>query len=186
LYIKRKKNYDKVQHIETPLSLISLDKGEVVQPCLPPNVEEAIILDDEEFEGPVEYVHASAPPAHKDEKMVIFSHMKVPFDMVDEPIESLIQTGRHKWDISYFKLDRDPIYDIEGSSKEEGVSSLEEWSSYVYDLDVWQPDDEMVTDLFRPFEGDLKQHTHSDIKSSFGTYPFEDVDFFYEELQPLC
>jgi hypothetical protein len=41
LSIKIKKNYDKVKHIDAPLSLIPLDKGEVVQPCLPPthNVE---------------------------------------------------------------------------------------------------------------------------------------------------
>jgi hypothetical protein len=190
LSIKRKKNYDKAQHIEAPLSLIPLDEGEVVQPCLPPNVEEAISLDDEEFEGPVEDVHASAPPAHKDENMVIFSHtdglMKVPFDMVDEPIDTFIQTGRRRWDLSCLKFDRDPIYDIEGSSQAEGVSSSEEWSSYVYDSDVWLPGDDMVTDLFHPFEDDLSQHTQSDLQSSFGTYPFEDADLFYEDFQPLC
>jgi hypothetical protein len=46
-------NYDKAQHIEAILSLMSFGEGEVVQPCFPPNVEEAISLDDEEFEGPV-------------------------------------------------------------------------------------------------------------------------------------
>jgi hypothetical protein len=137
--IRRKKNYDKVQHIEAPLSLILLDEGEVVQPCFPPahNVEQAISLDDEEFEGPVEDVHASTPPAHEDEKMVIFSHtdglMKVPFDMVDEPIDTFIQTGRHIWDLGCLKFDRDPIYDIEGSSQAEGVSFSKDWSSCVYD-----------------------------------------------------
>jgi hypothetical protein len=75
LFIKRKKTYEKAQHIDAPLSLIPLDKVEVVQPCLPPNVEEAISLDDEEFEGPIENVRASAPPAHKNEKMVIFNHI---------------------------------------------------------------------------------------------------------------
>ena len=47
LSIKRKKNYDKAQHIEASLSLILLDEGKVAQPCLPPNVEEAISLDDQ-------------------------------------------------------------------------------------------------------------------------------------------
>jgi hypothetical protein len=83
LSIKRKKSYDKEQHVEAPLSLIPLDEGEVVQPCFPPNVEEAISLDDGDL---VEDVHASSPPMHKAENMVIFSHtngiMKVPFDMV--------------------------------------------------------------------------------------------------------
>jgi hypothetical protein len=100
--------------------LIPLDEGEVVQPCPPPNVEEAISLNDEEFECPVEDVHASAPPAHKDEKMVIFSYigrlMKVPFNMVNEPIDTFIEIGRRRWDLSCLKFDRDPIYDIEGSS----------------------------------------------------------------------
>jgi hypothetical protein len=163
LSIKRKKNYDKMKHIEAPLSLILLDEGEVVQPCLPPNVEEAISLDDEEFEGPFENVHASTPPAHKDEKMVIFSHIdgliKVHFDMVDEPIDTFIYTGRRRWDLSCLKFDRDPIYEIEGSSPVEGVSSSKEWSSYIYDLDVWQCCDDMVTYFFRPFEDDLSQHT---------------------------
>jgi hypothetical protein len=42
--IRRKKNYDKVQHIEAPLSFLPLDEVEVVQPCSPPahDVEEAI------------------------------------------------------------------------------------------------------------------------------------------------
>jgi hypothetical protein len=51
--------------------LIPLDEGEVVQPCLPPNVEEAISLNDAEFEGPAEDIHDSAPPANKDKQMVL-------------------------------------------------------------------------------------------------------------------
>jgi hypothetical protein len=66
------------------------------------------------------------------------------------------------------------------------MSSSEEWSSYIYDSDVWQPGDDMVTYLFFPFEDDLSQHTQSDLQSSFGTYPFEDADLFYEDFQPLC
>jgi hypothetical protein len=90
----------KHKHIEAPLSFLLLDEGEVVQPFSPlvHNVEEAINLDDEEFEYPIEDVHASTPPAHEDEKTIIFSHtdglMKVPFDMVDEHIDTFIQTGR--------------------------------------------------------------------------------------------
>jgi hypothetical protein len=120
LSIKRKKNYDKARHIEAMLSLIPFDEGKVIQPCLPHNVKEAISLDDEEFEGPVEDIHASTPVAHKDEKMVNFIHidglMKVSFDMVDEPLDTFMQTGRHKWDLTCLKFDRDPIYDIKGTS----------------------------------------------------------------------
>jgi hypothetical protein len=59
-----------------------------------------------------------------------------------------------------FIINRDPIYDVEGSSQAErvGVSSSEDWSSYVHDLNIWQPDDDMVTDLFLPFEDNVSQH----------------------------
>jgi hypothetical protein len=66
------------------------------------------------------------------------------------------------------------------------VSSSEEWSSYIYDLDIWLPGDDMVTNLLHPFEDELSQHTQSDLQSSFSTHPFEDADLFYEDLQPLC
>jgi hypothetical protein len=63
--------------------------------------------------------------------------------------------------VSCFNIDRYPIDDIEVGSQEEGVkfSSLEEWSSYIYDSDAWQPGDDMVTILFFPFEDDLSHHT---------------------------
>jgi hypothetical protein len=126
-----------------------------------------ISIDDEEFEGPVEDVHAFAPHAHKDKNMVNFSHiddpMKVPFDMVNEPIDTFIQIGRRGWDLSCLKFDKDPIYDIKGNYQAEGVSSSKEWSSYVYVSDVWNPGDDMVTDLFCPFEDDLSQHTQREL-----------------------
>jgi hypothetical protein len=48
MYIKRKKNPDEVQHVETSLSFLLLDEDEVVQTCLPPahEDEEMISLDD--------------------------------------------------------------------------------------------------------------------------------------------
>jgi hypothetical protein len=53
----------------------------------------------------------------------------------------------------------------------------------MYDLYVWQPSDEMITDSFFPFEDDLSQH---DIHLSFNTYPFEDSYLSYENYQTLC
>jgi hypothetical protein len=38
-------------------------------------------------------------------------------------------------------------------------SSSEDWSSCMYDSYVWKPSDDMVTNLFFPFEDDLSQHT---------------------------
>jgi hypothetical protein len=44
----------------------------------------------------------------------------------------------------------------------------------MYDSDVWQPSDDMVTYLFCPFEDDLSQHTQGDLQSSLDMYPFGD------------
>ena len=41
--------------------------------------------------------------------------------MVDENIDTFIQTGRRRWDFGHLIFDRDPIYDIEGRSHENGV-----------------------------------------------------------------
>jgi hypothetical protein len=74
--IKRKKNYDKSQHVGTLLSFLLLDEGEVFQLFFLPTyeVEEAISLNDEEIDDPVESALASILPAHEDKEMVIFSH----------------------------------------------------------------------------------------------------------------
>ena len=42
--------------------------------------------------------------------------MEQPSDVVDEHIDDFIQVGRCRWDFGHFIFDRDPIYDIEGSS----------------------------------------------------------------------
>jgi hypothetical protein len=126
--IKRKKNSEESQHVETSLSLLPLDEGEVVQPCFPPvhEVEKAISLNDEEFEDQVEAALAFVLPAYEDKEIFIFSHadglMEEPLDMVDEHIDTFIQTGRCRWDFGHLIFDRDPIYDIEGSPQEKGLS----------------------------------------------------------------
>jgi hypothetical protein len=112
-----------------------------------------------------------------------------PSDIVDDHIDDFIQVGRRRWDVGCFIIDRDPIYDIEGSSQAEGVevSSSEDWSSCMYDSDIWQPDDDMITYLFCPFEDDLSQHFQDDFQSSLGTcdaYIFGDADLLYEDSQP--
>jgi hypothetical protein len=54
------------------------------------------------------------------------------------------------WDFFRLFFDRDPIYDIKGSPQEKGfdLSSSEDYFSCVYDLYVWELDDDMITDLF--------------------------------------
>jgi hypothetical protein len=52
---------------------------------------------------------------------------------------------------------------------------------------AWKLDDDMVTNLFHPFEDDLSQYTHDDSQPSLEScdeYPFGDSDLFYEDFQP--
>jgi hypothetical protein len=56
----------------------------------------------------------------------------------------------------------------------------------MYASDVWNPDDDMIKDLLRPFENNPMQHFHDDFQPSLGSCdadPFGDVDLFYEEFQ---
>jgi hypothetical protein len=104
--------------------------------------------------------------------MVIFSHVdgiiKKTLDMLDELIDTFIQTGRRRWDFGHLIFYREPIYDIEGSPQEKGFefSCSEDYFSCVYNSYVWQPDDDMITDLF---EHDGSQHFQDDFQSSLGT-----------------
>jgi hypothetical protein len=95
--IKRNKNFDESQRVETSLFFLPLDVGEVVHPCFPlaHEVEEENSLNDEEYEDPIE---AALTYAHKEKEMAIFNHiddfMKEPLDSVDEHIDMFIQTRR--------------------------------------------------------------------------------------------
>jgi hypothetical protein len=88
--------------------MLPLDEDEVFQPFLPPahKYEEAISLNDKEFEHLVEVALVFVLPTHKDKHMVIFSHTycigKQPLDMVDKNIDTFIQTRRHTWDFGHF------------------------------------------------------------------------------------
>jgi len=77
------------------MSIIPLGEGEVSMPCLPPThaYEEMISLNDSN------------------------SLMEEPSDVVDQHIYYFIHFGRLRWDVVCFVLDKDPIYDIEGSSQ---------------------------------------------------------------------
>jgi hypothetical protein len=109
---QEKEDLDEVQHPneqkETLVFVLPLDEDEVVQPCF--------------------------PPAHEDEEVIspndANSFVKDLSDMVDLHIDDFIQVGRRRWDVGCFIIDRDPIYDIEGSSQAKGVewSSSEDWS----------------------------------------------------------
>jgi hypothetical protein len=110
--------------------------------------------------------------------------MEQPSNIVDERIDDFIRVGRCRWDVGCFIIDRNPIYDIKGSSQAKGVemSFSEDRPPCMYDSYVWKPSDDMVTNLFFPFDDDLSEH---DIHSSFGTYPFKDANFSYEDSRPL-
>jgi hypothetical protein len=171
--MKKKKNSDEVPHTENPdetsVSILLLDEDEVVQPCFPPAHKYEEVIN----------------PNDADDFVEDFS------DMVDQRIDDFIHIRRRRWDVG-FNFDKEPIYDIEGAPQEKRVelTPLEEWSSCAYDLDAWQPDDDMVIDLFHPVEDDLSPYTHDDFRSSLvscDSCPFEDSNLFYEYFQPpLC
>jgi hypothetical protein len=108
--------------------------------------------------------------------------MEQPPDIVDDHINDFIQTGRCRWDLGCFNFDRDPIYDIEGTSwikDKERISSedffLHQDGPYMCQLD------DMVIDLFHPFEDDPTQHFRDDFRPSLVSC---DADLFCEDFRP--
>jgi hypothetical protein len=71
---------------------------------------------------------------------------------VGQHIGTFIQIGKHGWDMSLFTFDGDPTYDIQGNPQ------TKDWSSCIYDLDVWDGDGDMITDLVDPFPNEFSQH----------------------------
>jgi hypothetical protein len=92
-----------VQHVENPdetsISILPLDKDEVVQPFFPPTHKYEEVISPNDVDDFVEDLS----------------------DMVDQHIDDFIQVGRHRWDVGCFIFYGDPIYDIEGSSHAKGV-----------------------------------------------------------------
>jgi hypothetical protein len=152
---------------ETLVSILPLDEGEVLQPYL--------------------------PPAHENEDMISFNDaddlVEDLYDVVDQHIDDFIHVGRCRWDVGYFIFNRDPIYDVEDDPQAKGVelSFSEDWSSCIYDLDIRQANDDMVTYLFHSFEDDLSQYTYDDylpFLENCDEYSFGDSNLFYEDFQP--
>jgi ABC-type transporter Mla maintaining outer membrane lipid asymmetry ATPase subunit MlaF len=77
-------------------------------------------------------------------------------DVIDN-IDEFIHVGRHKWDV--IGHDGDPIYDIEGHFQ---LFPLQQPYVIATDSDVWQQEDDMITDLFQPPKDDLMQYSHND------------------------
>jgi hypothetical protein len=90
---------DEVHHPDedTLVSMLPLDKDDIVQPCSPPTHEEIISLND------------------------AYDLMQNLSDIANLHINDFIQVGRRRWNFGHFVFDRDPIYDIEGNSQEKWV-----------------------------------------------------------------
>jgi hypothetical protein len=61
----------------------------------------------------------------------------------------------------------------------------------VDDQDIWQPNDDMITDFFHPSKDDLSKYTYDDFQSYLGScdaYPFEHSYLLYDEdfQSPSC
>jgi hypothetical protein len=80
----------------------------------------------------------------------------------------------------------DPIYNIEGTSQ---IKDTKKISSKDFFLQpdgpyMCQPDADMVTDLFHPFDDDLMQHFHDDFQ--WPSHVSYDAYLFCEDFQPSC
>jgi hypothetical protein len=108
-------------------------------------------LESEEFlEKPLDLVNFSFDEEHDDHKI--------------ENIDDFLHIGRHKWDMSCFHFDGDPIYDIDDDSRVKSAElfPLEQPSfsenfhdhfqpyMYINDAYFWQHEEDMFTDLFQP------------------------------------
>jgi hypothetical protein len=96
--------------------------------------------------------------------------VREPLHMVDEHIDTFIQTDICRWDFGCLIFDKDPIYDIESNPQENGfdLSYLEDYFSCVYDSYVWEPDDDMITYLFgdtQPFSSSILEE-YQDVATS--------------------
>ena len=83
-----------------------------------------------------------------------------------------------------FIFNRDPIYDIEGSTQAKRVKFSSSRDCFPC---AWNPNGDMVTTLFHLLKYDLSQYTHDDVQSSLGSvdaHPFGDSYFLYEIFQP--
>ena len=105
--------------------------------------------------------------------------------MVDDHIDTFIHIQRRRMNLGHFNFDGDPIYDIEGSTQEKGfeLSSSDDYFSCIYYSYFWQPDDDMIMNLF---EDGKSCNFQDDFQSSLETcdaYIFY-VYLLYEDYQP--
>ena len=109
--------------------------------------------------------------------------MEQPSDRVDDHIDDFICVRKRGWDIGCFSFDRNPIFDVEGSYqlKNTEIFPLEDYFPYMDDQDTWQPNDDMISDLFNPPGDGLLQYTCVDFQPYLGDYPFEDSKLLFDE-----
>ena len=84
--------------------------------------------------------------------------------------------------------DEDPIYDMEGYLR---MFPLQQSYDVPNNFDVWQQDDDIITEFFQAPMDDLVQCSLDDFRSyleDFDDYSSEHLDLFHEEdyQPPLC
>jgi ABC-type transporter Mla maintaining outer membrane lipid asymmetry ATPase subunit MlaF len=77
-------------------------------------------------------------------------------DVIDN-IDEFIHVGRCKWDV--IGHDGDPIFNIEDHFQ---LFLLQQPYVIAIDSDVWQQEDDMITDLFQPPKDELMKYSHND------------------------
>jgi len=76
---------------------------------------------------------------HLEEDEVVKPYEEVisPNDIIDQHIDYFIRVGRHRWDMACIIFDKDPIYDIAGSSRMNAeLSPSVKWYSYWADSSI--------------------------------------------------
>jgi hypothetical protein len=161
---------------------------EVIQASIPPTQEEKNVISYTAFQVfDVDAFHERESEDVLEERLdALDSSCYNNIDDVIDNFDEFIHVGRRKWDVIFH--DGDPIYDIEGHFK---LFPLQQPYVITIDSDVWQHEDDMITNLFQPPKDDLVQHSHDDFQSyprGFDTYSPEHLDLFYEEYfkPPLC
>jgi hypothetical protein len=105
---------------------------------------------------------------------------------VIDNFDKFIHAGRPKWDVIGF--DEDPIYDMEGHFH---LFPLQKSYDVRNNFDIWQQDDDIITNFAQAPKGDLVLCSPDNFWSyleDFDEYSSDHLDLFYEEYYqpPLC
>jgi hypothetical protein len=106
--------------------------------------------------------------------LVKFSFNEEHDDHTIENIDDILHIRNHKWDISCFHFDGDPIYDIDNDSSIKIAELFPFGTTIIFQkifiitfshifgnmADFWQHEEDIFIDLFQPYRDDLLHPSH--------------------------